>query len=139
MSPVFAHGRLRLYLLNLLAESPKHGYELIQRTLARGAHFLGRTKTNVVLPPAEVLPDGSYLSAIYPSQTARRRREGGLIVRVVEYALDTPAGPGTERYRLLSSARDLVGAPDAEGRTHHRVVMHLELFPLGAGEAGETD
>ncbi|PPF35152.1 PadR family transcriptional regulator [Rathayibacter sp. AY1A3] len=30
MSPVFAHGRLRLYLLNLLAESPRHGYELIQ-------------------------------------------------------------------------------------------------------------
>lgn len=30
MSPVFAHGRLRLYLLSLLEESPKHGYELIQ-------------------------------------------------------------------------------------------------------------
>ncbi|NEN04851.1 PadR family transcriptional regulator [Diaminobutyricibacter tongyongensis] len=30
MSPVFAHGNLRLYLLSLLAESPKHGYELIQ-------------------------------------------------------------------------------------------------------------
>ncbi|GAB3575216.1 hypothetical protein GCM10027406_06400 [Leifsonia lichenia] len=30
MSPVFAHGSLRLYLLSLLAESPKHGYELIQ-------------------------------------------------------------------------------------------------------------
>ena len=30
MSPVFAHGRLRLYLLSLLAEAPKHGYELIQ-------------------------------------------------------------------------------------------------------------
>jgi DNA-binding PadR family transcriptional regulator len=30
VSPVFAHGRLRLYLLNLLAESPRHGYELIQ-------------------------------------------------------------------------------------------------------------
>jgi len=28
--PVFAHGHLRLYLLGLLAESPKHGYELIQ-------------------------------------------------------------------------------------------------------------
>lgn len=28
--PVFAHGDLRLYLLSLLAESPKHGYELIQ-------------------------------------------------------------------------------------------------------------
>ncbi|MFB2581428.1 PadR family transcriptional regulator [Herbiconiux sp. P15] len=30
MSPVFGHGHLRLYLLRLLDESPKHGYELIQ-------------------------------------------------------------------------------------------------------------
>lgn len=30
MSPVFEHGALRLYLLKLLAESPKHGYELIK-------------------------------------------------------------------------------------------------------------
>ena len=31
MSPaVFSHGSLRLYLLSLLAESPKHGYELIR-------------------------------------------------------------------------------------------------------------
>ncbi|GMA88575.1 hypothetical protein GCM10025868_38250 [Angustibacter aerolatus] len=30
MSPVFAHGRLRLYLLVLLAEAPRHGYEVIR-------------------------------------------------------------------------------------------------------------
>lgn len=30
MTPVFSHGSLRLYLLSLLAEGPKHGYELIQ-------------------------------------------------------------------------------------------------------------
>lgn len=30
MTPVFAHGSLRLYLLSLLDESPRHGYELIQ-------------------------------------------------------------------------------------------------------------
>ena len=30
MSPVFAHGQLRLYLLVLLAEAPRHGYEVIQ-------------------------------------------------------------------------------------------------------------
>jgi DNA-binding PadR family transcriptional regulator len=30
MSVVFSHGRLRLYLLKLLAEGPKHGYELIR-------------------------------------------------------------------------------------------------------------
>jgi len=28
--PVFGHGSLRLYLLSLLQEAPKHGYELIQ-------------------------------------------------------------------------------------------------------------
>lgn len=30
MSPVFGHGALRLYLLSLLAEAPRHGYELMQ-------------------------------------------------------------------------------------------------------------
>jgi DNA-binding PadR family transcriptional regulator len=30
VSAVFSHGRLRLYLLKLLAEGPKHGYELIR-------------------------------------------------------------------------------------------------------------
>ncbi|WP_372343084.1 helix-turn-helix transcriptional regulator [Streptomyces sp. KL116D] len=30
MAPVFAHGRLRLYLLKLLDEAPRHGYEVIR-------------------------------------------------------------------------------------------------------------
>ena len=30
MSPVFAHGQLRLYLLALLDDGPRHGYEVIQ-------------------------------------------------------------------------------------------------------------
>ena len=30
MTPVFAHGRLRLYLLKLLDESPRHGYDVIR-------------------------------------------------------------------------------------------------------------
>lgn len=30
MSPVFGHGQLRLYLLSLLEESPRHGYEVIR-------------------------------------------------------------------------------------------------------------
>ena len=38
MTPVFGHGHLRLYLLSLLAESPRHGYELIQ---ALGDRFGG--------------------------------------------------------------------------------------------------
>ncbi|GAB4062848.1 hypothetical protein GCM10028777_03900 [Angustibacter speluncae] len=30
MSPVFGHGQLRLYLLGLLDEAPRHGYEVIR-------------------------------------------------------------------------------------------------------------
>ena len=30
MSPVFAHGQLRLYLLSLLEEGPRHGYDIIR-------------------------------------------------------------------------------------------------------------
>lgn len=30
MTPVFSHGDLRLYLLNLLDEGPRHGYDLMQ-------------------------------------------------------------------------------------------------------------
>jgi DNA-binding PadR family transcriptional regulator len=38
MSPVFRHGSLRLYLLKLLDESPRHGYEIIRLLQDR---FLG--------------------------------------------------------------------------------------------------
>jgi DNA-binding PadR family transcriptional regulator len=38
MAPVFGHGRLRLYLLKLLEESPRHGYEVIRLLQDR---FLG--------------------------------------------------------------------------------------------------
>lgn len=30
MAPVFSHGDLRIYLLRLLAEEPRHGYDIIQ-------------------------------------------------------------------------------------------------------------
>lgn len=30
MSPVFGHGRLRIYILKLLDESPRHGYDVIR-------------------------------------------------------------------------------------------------------------
>ncbi|MEV4480547.1 PadR family transcriptional regulator [Micromonospora coxensis] len=39
MTAVFSHGRLRLYLLKLLADGPRHGYELIRLLEDR---FLGR-------------------------------------------------------------------------------------------------
>jgi len=99
---------------------------MVRRVLAREAHFLGRTKANVVLPVERVervLPDGSYLSTLYPSSTARRRHQDGIVVRVVEYALDTPAGPrtgGKKRYRLVTSLLDYRAFPaDVLATTYH--------------------
>src|SRR4051812_13240624 len=87
----------------LLWDRGFHSYELARATLAQRAHFLGRTKKNIVLRPTEILTDGSFLARIYPSPEARRRGERGIELRVVEYALDTPAGPGRGTYRLITS------------------------------------
>ena len=57
----------------LLWDRGFHSYAMVQATLARGAHVLGRTKGKVVLEPTEILPDGSFLAAVYPTPTARRR------------------------------------------------------------------
>lgn len=90
----------------LLWERGFHSYEMVRATLERQAHFLGRTKRNIVLRPTEILADGSFLAQIYPSPEARRRTEQGTELRVIEYALDTPAGPGREKYRLITSLLD---------------------------------
>lgn len=90
----------------LLWDRGFHSYEMVRVTRAQQAHFLGRTKKNIVLRPTEILADGSFLARIYPSPEARRRDEQGIDLRVVEYALDTPAGPGQEKYRLITSLLD---------------------------------
>src|SRR2546429_59540 len=90
----------------LLWDRNFHSFEMVRATLARQAHFLGRTKVNIVLKPTELLPDGSFLARIYPTPTARRRDRDGITLRVIEYALDTPAGPGQDKYRLVTSLLD---------------------------------
>lgn len=49
MAPVFGHGRLRLYLLKLLDESPRHGYEVI-RLLEERFHGLYAPSAGTVYP-----------------------------------------------------------------------------------------
>lgn len=90
----------------LLWDRGFHSYEMVRATRAQQAQFLGRTKKNIVLRPTEILTDGSFLAQIYPSPEARRRNEQGIELRVIEYALDTPAGPGREKYRLITSLLD---------------------------------
>jgi hypothetical protein len=104
----------------LLWDRGFHSYEMVRATLAREAHFLGRTKRNIVLRPTEILTDGSFLAQIYPSPKARRRGERGIELRVVEYVLDTPAGPGQQTYRLITSLLDERAFPaDRVAATYH--------------------
>jgi hypothetical protein len=90
----------------LLWDRGCHSYEMVRVTLAQQAQFLGRTKKHIVLRPTDILADGSFLAQISPAPMARRRDEDGSELRVIEYALDTPAGPGRETYRLSTSLLD---------------------------------
>lgn len=91
-----------------------HSFEMLRGALDREAAFLGRVGKAVVLAPEELLHDGSFLAFVYPSPTHRRRRAGGILVRVIEYAVDDPARPGrAERYRLITSLLDPTECPAA--------------------------
>ncbi|QXJ24668.1 helix-turn-helix transcriptional regulator [Actinomadura graeca] len=79
MSPVFGHGRLRLYLLKLLEESPRHGYEVIRLLQDR---FLG------VYSPSP--------GTIYP-RLARLESEGLVTHEVIR---------GKKVYSLTDKGRD---------------------------------
>jgi hypothetical protein len=56
------------------------------------------------------LPDGSYLSRIYPSERDRRHQTNGIEVRVIEYCLEGVAD-AEPIYRLVTSILDYEQAP----------------------------
>jgi hypothetical protein len=90
----------------------------IQAVLRRQSDVLARVKLSRALPVEEVLPDGSYLSHIYPDYNASRRQEGGLAVRVINYSHDDPARASCgELTCLITSVLDwrLLGAKEAVG------------------------
>src|SRR4051812_18078657 len=59
-----------------LADRAFVGFELWTAARATGADLLWRLRVNQVLPCDEMLPDGSYLSQVYPSPKHRRHGKG---------------------------------------------------------------
>jgi DNA-binding PadR family transcriptional regulator len=91
MSPaVFSHGDLRLYLLSLLAESPQHGYGIIQSLTDR----TGGTYT----PSA---------GTIYPRLA--KLEEEGLVTKTVDGRTTIYAITDAGRTELASRESDLAG------------------------------
>ncbi len=98
----FVHeGMLLLWDRNFLS------YALVRQVRDRQAHLLARIKNNLVFQPLRRLADGSYLAKLYPSPAHRRRDEGGLLVRIIEYTFDDPGRPGSgQKHRLLTTLLD---------------------------------
>jgi hypothetical protein len=93
----------------LLADRGFVGCRLWQAAQAGGADLLWRVTSRLVLPVRQLLPDGSYLSALYGAED-KHHRGPGIAVRVVEYTL-----PGRDVvYRLITTILDPDRAPAAE-------------------------
>jgi DNA-binding PadR family transcriptional regulator len=93
MSPVFAHGRLRLYLLKLLDEAPRHGYEVI-RLLEERFHGLYAPSAGTVYPRlAKLEQEGLVTHTLEGGRKVYRITDGGraeLAARATEIdALET--------------------------------------------------
>ena len=89
------------------------GYELWQKARANDSDLLWRGRKNLRLDVDKRLPDGSYLSRIYASTSDWRRKQNGIVVRVIEYVLDGVA-QAEPIYRLVTSILNPEEAPAIE-------------------------
>jgi transposase IS4-like protein/DDE family transposase len=96
-----------------LADRNFFGYQLWKQARATGADLLWRVKKNMRLTCEKRLPDGSYLSRIYPSERDWRHTTNGIVVRVIDYQLEGVEG-AEPIYRLVTSILDHAKAPAQE-------------------------
>jgi DNA-binding PadR family transcriptional regulator len=102
VTPVFGHGHLRLYLLSLLEESPKHGYELIQ---ALGDRFGG-----TYIPSA---------GTIYPRLA--KLEEEGLVSKAADGRKTVYSITDAGRAELMSREAELGGIEDEVSDSVRRI------------------
>ena len=86
-----------------------HSYRMVQATLAQKCDYLGRVPKNVKFPVEKILSDGSYLSWIAPDGKLKKKGGRKILVRVVEYTIDTDSEP--QVYRLITSLTDIAVFP----------------------------
>jgi hypothetical protein len=104
--------RLRKGML-CLADRNFFGFELWQLARGTGADLLWRMKKNMRMACEKRLPDGSYLSHVYPSERDWRHQTNGIVLRVIDYRLEGIEG-AEPIYRLASTILDPGKAPAGE-------------------------
>jgi len=93
-------GRLQPDMV-VLADRNFYGFKLWRAACATGAKLAWRVKSTLKLPVKTMLPDGSYLSAVFDSED--RHRRAGQAVRVIDYTLTDSAAPVQDSYRLVTN------------------------------------
>ena len=86
-----------------------HSYKMVQATFNQECDYLGRIPKNVKFSVEKALPDGSYLSWIAPDGKSKKKGGTKILVRVIEYTIDTDDQPQT--YRLITSLTDVEKFP----------------------------
>jgi len=122
--------RLRKNML-CLADRNFFGFALWKQAQATGAELLWRVKKNMRLACEQRLPDGSYLSHVYPSERDWRHKSNGLAIRVIDYRLE--GIPDAEPiYRLVTTILDPEEAParDLAALYHERWEIETALDEL---------
>lgn len=148
MAAVFGHGRLRLYLLQLLAESPRHGYELIRllEERFRGAYTpsagtiyprLAKLAADGLIRPTATGGRKVYaLTEAGASELAARRGELAELERELAQVLVRAGEVRPARVEAAALHPPRPGAPSATGagatRTRRAPEPHGQ--PAGAAE-----
>jgi Insertion element 4 transposase N-terminal/Transposase DDE domain len=96
-----------------LADRNFFGFELWQLAWGTGADLLWRMKKNMRMACEKPLPDGSYLSHVYPSERDWRHQTNGIVLRVIDYRLEGIEG-AEPIYRLATTILDPGKAPAEE-------------------------
>jgi hypothetical protein len=107
-----------------------HDYDMVTGVQARQAHVLSRLPAHVKPERVKVLPDGSWLAYIYPSDYQRRRQGERCLVRIIEYKVTDPAlADPDETHRLLTTLLDpdLYPAVDLICAYHERWEIEITI------------
>lgn len=107
-----------------------HSFDLVGKTVKKGAQVLSRLPACVKLTCLDMLDDGSYLAYLRPGDQKRQRDGEHLLVRVIEYTIDDKDLPGYgERHRLITTLFDTTSYPAImlARRYHERWEIELTI------------
>jgi DNA-binding PadR family transcriptional regulator len=130
----FAHGDLRLVILRLIAEKPRHGYEIIKEIEERVAGAYSPSP-GVIYPTLTLLEELSYV-AVRPGEGARKLHE----VTEAGRAFLTANGPAVDALfaRMAEASEARGGGPEPRIlRAMENLKLALRLR-LGRGPLSEA-